>query len=183
MLPRRFNTIGTCLDTELRAFLVFVVAKVLNKPPHTLPLMTDVQLWKSFKMAATIVSPYADIPPAIAAPLNPGDIFAIEAGRMRATSQLPTGDDPEEIYENAKLLEQEPKTDSSWDDYHSVIMRGLFFSRVPSLLNEMQHPKAKQFRDFLRDYCGYVEQPQSKDELLAFFDNLEGSVESQAANH
>lgn len=183
MLPRRFNTLGTCLDTELRAFFVFVVAKALNHPPHTLPRMTDVQLWQSFKVAASIANPYADIPSPITDPLNSGDIFAIETGLMRATTEFPTGDDPEEIYENAKSLEQEPKTDSSWDDYHYLIMRALFFGRVPSILNAMQHPKAKQFNDFLRDGYGYVEHPQTEAELLAFFDNLEAPPEPQAAHH
>ena len=48
MLPRQFNSYGSQLDTELRAFLAFVVAKALKRGPHTLPPLTDTQLWHSF---------------------------------------------------------------------------------------------------------------------------------------
>lgn len=145
MLPRQFNSYGSQLDTELRAFLAFVVAKALKRAPHTLPPLTDTQLWHSFKLAATKINPYAGIPTAIISPLNPGDFFAIEAGRMLETSYYPEGEHFRQILTKAKNL-----TDTQLDRRAEVavtqcLLVGLLNWTVPSILRFTGHPKAKAF--------------------------------------
>lgn len=148
MLPRRFNTLGTSLDAELRAFLAFVVAKALHRPPHTLPPMTDAQLWQSFKLAATKINPYADTPPAITDPLNPGDFYAIEAGRELNTSAYPEGDDLQDIAAKAKTLapvQAETMPDTLLQDCALTV---LFLGIVPKILQALKHPKTDTFKPY-----------------------------------
>lgn len=148
MLPRRFNTLGTSLDAELRAFLAFVVAKALHRQPHALPPMTDAQLWQSFKLAATKINPYADIPPAITDPLNPGDFYAIEAGRELNTSAYPEGDDIQDIATKAKTLAPvlpEPMPDTLLQDCTLTV---LFLGTVPKILQALKHPKTDTFKPY-----------------------------------
>lgn len=166
MLPRQFNSYGSQLDTELRAFLAFVVAKALKRAPHTLPPLTDTQLWHSFKLAATKINPYAGIPTAIISPLNPGDFFAIEAGRMLETSYYPEGEHFRQILTKAKTL-----TDTQLDRRAEVavtqcLLVGLLNWTVPSILRLTGHPLAEAFS---RDTGAVSPHVVEADEMVKLF--------------
>ena len=145
MLPRQFNSYGSQLDTELRAFLAFVVAKALKRAPHTLPPLTDTQLWHSFKLAATKINPYAGIPPTIITPLNPGDFFAIEAGRMLETSDYPEGEHFQQILTKAKTLTNTPYDPRAEIAVTQCLLLGLLNWTVPSILRFTGHPQVEAF--------------------------------------
>ncbi len=145
MLPRQFNSYGSQLDTELRAFLAFVVAKALKRAPHTLPPLTDTQLWHSFKLAASKINPYAGIPSAIISPLNPGDFFAIEAGRMLETSDYPEGEHFRQILTKAKLLAHTQLAPRAEIAVTQCLLVGLLNWTVPSILRFTGHPLAEVF--------------------------------------
>lgn len=145
MLPRQFNSYGSQLDTELRAFLAFVVAKALKRPPTTLPPMTDAQLWHSFQLAATKINPYAGIPTEIISPLNPGDFFAIEAGRILETSDYPEGEHFQQILTKAKALTHTQLAPRAEIAVTQWLLVGLLNWTVPSIMRFTGHPKAKVF--------------------------------------
>jgi hypothetical protein len=172
MLPRRLNTIGSALDTDLRSYMAYVVAKALGCPAHSLPVMNDVELWELFKFAARVVSRYVDIPTALAAPLNPGDIFAIEAGLLFATREFPAGNDPEEISDRTISFAKNTSDDSLYSMYQQAALNALYFVSVPYALKKMKHPKEKEFLNFLKDYLGYVEEPTDKVDLEALCETL-----------
>ena len=145
MLPRQFNAYGSQLDTELRVFLVFVIAKALKRPPQSLPPMTDAQLWHSFRLAATKINPYTGIPSEIISPLNPGDFFAIEAGRILETSDYPEGEHFQQILTKAKTLtnpQLDPRAEIAVTQW---LLVGLLNWTVPSILRFTGHPKAEAY--------------------------------------
>lgn len=164
MLPRRFNTFGTRLDLELRAFLAFTVANTLKRDPLSLPPMTDVQLWRSFLLAVTKINPYTDTPPALVAPLNPGDFFAIEAGRELRTSAYPEGESIDGIIDKAKALAHKQLECDTDDLIQTFTLTGLYLGKVPNILEYIEHPQAASFRKHLNESS----EPMTDEEVDTF---------------
>lgn len=140
MLPRRFNTIGSCLDTEMRIFMALIIARALERPIKSLPPMSDTQLWQSFKVASSKIKPYSNISEAISNPLNPGDIYAIEVGKYLDTPVFPQGENFEEIWENAKVSRSEINFEPEDDFWQILLLSSALFG-----LRELNHPKAESF--------------------------------------
>ena len=145
-LEGRFNDTGANLETEVRVFMAHVIAKALRRSTCFLPVMSDAQLWQSYKLAAFKISSYRDLPSVITDPLSPGEIFAFELGKHFDTSVFPQGNDLEEIWDNARLNGADAERTSRSDSESWFYM---YLKLTPFILRDMNHPKAGAFSVFV----------------------------------
>lgn len=146
---RRCSSLSARFGVELRVFMTYVIAKTLSRAPSLLPAMSDKELWQSFKVAAATDDPYADIPKSITDALNPGEIFAVQAGRLLQTSNLPEGDCGAEIIECAKALAATPPLDQREESSRDLVLSAMYVGETINILRTLKHPQTESVASWI----------------------------------